>query len=203
MVRILKMQMGRVAMKKTTIITSLVLIVLIGVASGVVVFRGGPSQKFTEIKQLQARLLDDSSGMTEAERRSGWTQVKQMWETFSDSEQRKLKMQHQNRERQKLVRFMQLKTEQERNAFLDAELAVWSTKLRGSGGRSGDPVGNVKSAEQRKGAAKKAGGTSILSAEAIRAKERHYLDSTSPEIRAYHDALKKRWLETHRPASGN
>ncbi|MEM8681428.1 MAG: hypothetical protein AAGF97_18945 [Planctomycetota bacterium] len=154
------------------------------------------SEGFEATRQLQRELLDSRGRMTPAEQTQGWREVKQRWETFTESERRELMEDFERHEQRKWAKFRQLRTDAERDAFLDAELAVWADELQRK--RGGDQVATKRGRDTERAVATQQGQKKEV-ANWKEAKERHYLDSTSPEIRAYHAALKKRWFEKYGP----
>ena len=170
--------------------------ILLVLLAGCLLLRTGASEGFHGTKQLQRQLFESKGRMTPAEQSAGWREVKQRWNTFTDAERQALMRQFEQHEKNKLAQFKQLTTDAEREAFLDAELAIWANELQRKRSHDQAAAVNGRGGSPKATKAEKKVQEKDL-AVGKEAKERHYLDSTSPELRAYHAALKERWFEKY------
>lgn len=182
-------------MNKKKIYLLLVLLLLIGGAVAWTSLRAKESPEFTQVKQLQEKLLNDKS-LPKSERNAGWREVKQKWSSLSESEQKTLTAQREKREKDQIDRFFALETDEEREALLDEVIDEFRKEKEV---KEEDKKDKKKQGSKGKG---KRGGKGIPSdPEAMRAKLRNHLDSKSADDRAkesiYYRALKERWAERY------
>jgi hypothetical protein len=179
-------------MNKKKICLLLVLLLLIGGVVAWTSLRAKESPEFTQVKQLQEKLLNDKS-LPKSERNEGWREVKQKWSSLSESEREILAAQHEKRKKDQIDRFFALETEEERVALLDEVIDEFRKEKEGKE--------EDKKTQGSKGKGKRGGKGKPSDPEAMRAELRNYLDSKSADDRVkegiYYRALKERWAERY------
>ena len=186
-------------MNRKTIGSALALLLLIGSAGIWTLFADGESAEFTHIKQLQNKLINDDT-LSDAEREAGWREVKKNWSSFSEEEQRQLKLEGNKKKQQNIDAYFALEAEEERLAHIDKVIDEWDAAMKDGKTKRRNP--KDESAAKKKQANEKGGGKSKqYDQDSLRDGLRDHLDSKTADERAkervYWTEVKKRWAERH------
>ena len=164
-------------------------------------WRDRESPEMKEARQMQEKLLDETAtnSMTEEQQVHAWTELKAKSKALSNEEQTQLWQQYKGRamkeKREHLDRFFSLKTKEQRDAFLDADIdreRAYGKKKRSN-----------QTAKRKTAATNQLKKSSSPSTEQQREKLSQYLNSTTADQRgqtwAYWEAMKERRKERGLP----